>query len=104
MFTAMFPLTFLANTFVPTEGMPTWLRTVAEWNPVSSLILAARKFGATWSGAGRRSPASPVSGPLHDRLGGGDHGGGGAARAADVPEAHPGLSRGPDQLGPVTLI
>jgi ABC-type multidrug transport system permease subunit len=40
----MFPLTFLANTFVPTDGMPTWLRTIAEWNPVSALTQAAREL------------------------------------------------------------
>ncbi len=44
MFTVMFPLTFLANTFVPTEGMPSWLRVVAEWNPVSALTQAAREL------------------------------------------------------------
>jgi len=42
MFTAMFPLTFVANTFVPTQDMPAWLRFVAEWNPVSSLTQACR--------------------------------------------------------------
>jgi ABC transporter DrrB family efflux protein len=44
MFTTMFPITFLANTFVPTDNMPTWLRTVAEWNPISSLVQAAREL------------------------------------------------------------
>jgi ABC transporter DrrB family efflux protein len=41
-FTVMFPLTFVANTFVPTETMPTWLRLIAEWNPVSALAQATR--------------------------------------------------------------
>ena len=44
MFTVMFPLTFVANTFVPSESMPSWLRTVAEWNPVSSLAQATREL------------------------------------------------------------
>jgi ABC transporter DrrB family efflux protein len=44
MFTVMFPVTFLANTFVPTANMPTWLRTIAEWNPISSLVQAAREL------------------------------------------------------------
>jgi ABC transporter DrrB family efflux protein len=45
-FIAIFPLTFIANTFVPTEGFPTVLRTFADWNPVSSVALAARQsFG-----------------------------------------------------------
>ena len=44
MFTTMFPVTFLANTFAPTENMPSWLRTVAEWNPISSLVQAVREL------------------------------------------------------------
>src|SRR6478736_2994796 len=42
MFATMFPLTFLANTFAPTEQMPTVLRFIAEWNPISSLTQAVR--------------------------------------------------------------
>ncbi|GAB3128035.1 ABC transporter permease [Tsukamurella serpentis] len=42
MFATMFPITFLSNAFVPTEGMAPWLRAVAEWNPVSSLVQAMR--------------------------------------------------------------
>ncbi|HEU4337060.1 MAG TPA: ABC transporter permease [Nocardioides sp.] len=42
MFATMFPITFLANTFAPTDSMPDWLRTVAEWNPISSLTQAVR--------------------------------------------------------------
>lgn len=44
MFTVMFPLTFVANTFVPSESMPSWLRVIAEWNPVSSLAQATREL------------------------------------------------------------
>lgn len=44
MFTVMFPLTFVANTFAPTENMPSWLRTIAEWNPVSALTQACREL------------------------------------------------------------
>ena len=44
MFTVMFPLTFVANTFAPTESMPAWLRTIAEWNPVSALTQACREL------------------------------------------------------------
>ncbi|CAM3239357.1 ABC transporter permease [Nocardioides dubius] len=44
MFTTMFPITFLANTFAPTEPMPSWLRTIAEWNPISSLVQAMREL------------------------------------------------------------
>lgn len=44
MFTVMFPLTFVANTFAPTQDMPTWLRIIAEWNPVSALTAACREL------------------------------------------------------------
>ena len=47
-FIIIFPLTFVANTFVPTQGFPSVLRTIADWNPVSSLAQAARQlFGNT---------------------------------------------------------
>ena len=44
MFTVMFPLTFVANTFAPTSTMPAWLRTLAEWNPVSALTQSLREL------------------------------------------------------------
>lgn len=60
MFTVLFPSTFLANTFVPTEPMPHWLRVIAEWNPVSSLVQALREL---W---GNGPPAPPEAQlPLH---------------------------------------
>ena len=45
-FMFIFPMTFIANTFVPSQNLPGVLRTIAEWNPVSSLAQAAREaFG-----------------------------------------------------------
>jgi ABC-2 type transport system permease protein len=41
-FMFIFPMTFIANTFVPSQNLPSVLRTIAEWNPVSSLAQAAR--------------------------------------------------------------
>ena len=41
-FTVLFPLTFIASTFVPTATMPGVLRTIAEWNPVTALADALR--------------------------------------------------------------
>ena len=41
-FTVLFPLTFLSNVFVPPQTLPSWLRPVAEWNPVSTLTAATR--------------------------------------------------------------
>jgi ABC-2 type transport system permease protein len=45
-FMFIFPMTFVANTFVPSQNLPGVLRTIAEWNPVSALAQAAREaFG-----------------------------------------------------------
>jgi ABC transporter DrrB family efflux protein len=45
-FMFIFPMTFIANTFVPSQNLPGVLRTIAEWNPVSALAQAAREaFG-----------------------------------------------------------
>jgi len=52
MFTVMFPLTFVANTFAPTQNMPHWLRVVAEWNPVSALTQATRQLWGNAPAAG----------------------------------------------------
>ena len=42
----IFPLTFVANTFVPAEDLPGPLQTFAEWNPVSAVTQASReRFG-----------------------------------------------------------
>ena len=51
-FIVVFPLTFIANTFVPSENLPGPLRTFAEWNPVSTVTQAARElFGNVVPGA-----------------------------------------------------
>jgi len=42
MFTTIFPITFLSNAFARTDVMPAWLRTIAEWNPISALAQAMR--------------------------------------------------------------
>jgi oleandomycin transport system permease protein len=41
-FTALFPITFVSNVFVPTETMPDWLQVVVGANPVSILADATR--------------------------------------------------------------
>jgi ABC-2 type transport system permease protein len=47
-FIVIFPLTFIANTFVPTTNFPAVLKAIANWNPVSSVTQAARNlFGNT---------------------------------------------------------
>ena len=45
-FVVIFPITFIANTFVPLAGLPSVLQTIAEWNPVSAIAQSARdRFG-----------------------------------------------------------
>lgn len=36
------PVSFVSNAFVPSETLPDWLRGIAEWNPLSSLVQAVR--------------------------------------------------------------
>ncbi|SIR60713.1 ABC transporter permease [Williamsia sterculiae] len=60
MFSTLFPVTFLSNAFVPTGPMPTWLRVIAEWNPISALVQSMRVL---W-GNGPDAPAGAQF-PLH---------------------------------------
>ncbi len=43
-FIVIFPITFIADTFVPVQTLPSVLRTFAEWNPVSSVTRSAREL------------------------------------------------------------
>jgi ABC-type multidrug transport system permease subunit len=43
-FMVIFPLTFLANTFVPSDNLPGPLQAFAEWNPVSTVTQASREL------------------------------------------------------------
>lgn len=43
-FPLAFPLTAVSNVFVAPEMMPGWLGTVAEWNPLSATVSAAREL------------------------------------------------------------
>jgi ABC transporter DrrB family efflux protein len=56
-FTVIFPLTFVTNAFVPTDGLPHVLEVFAEWNPISAVVAAVRDLfgnptatpdGAAW--------------------------------------------------------
>jgi ABC transporter DrrB family efflux protein len=58
----LFPLTFLSNAFVPISGMPAVIQVIAEWNPVSAVVLAARElFG---NPTGLVSDAWPMQHPV----------------------------------------
>ena len=54
------PVAMLSNVFVPTTGMPAWLRTIADWNPVSAVAAAVRALCG--------NPTAPTNGtwPLED--------------------------------------
>jgi ABC-2 type transport system permease protein len=43
-FIVIFPITFIANTFVPLESLPGPLEVFAQWNPVSAITAAAREL------------------------------------------------------------
>jgi ABC-2 type transport system permease protein len=58
-----FPISMLSNTFVSTASMPTWMRWLAEWNPVSALVAALRQlFGNP--GATIANPPLPLQHPI----------------------------------------
>jgi len=50
----IFPVTMLSNVFVPTTGMPSWIRAIADWNPISALATATRQLLG--------NPVAPASG------------------------------------------
>ena len=52
----LFPLAFVSSCFVPTAGMPGWMRPIADWNPVSSVAGACRE------GPGRRVVTACIDG------------------------------------------
>jgi ABC transporter DrrB family efflux protein len=41
-FTILFPVTFVSSAFVPVETMPDWLQPIAEYNPFTTMVDAAR--------------------------------------------------------------
>lgn len=63
---ATFLLPLLSNAYIPTDGLPGWLRTIAEWNPISAVTTALRDlFGNAPVPEGAAWPvAHPVAGSL----------------------------------------
>jgi ABC transporter DrrB family efflux protein len=41
-FTILFPITFVSSAFVPVDSMPGWLQPIAEHNPFTTMVDAAR--------------------------------------------------------------
>ncbi|MGW3743917.1 ABC transporter permease [Streptomyces sp. NPDC005146] len=63
---ATFILPLLSGAYIPTDNLPGWLRTVAEWNPISAMAAATRDlFGNAAPPADAAWPvAHPVAGTL----------------------------------------
>jgi ABC-2 type transport system permease protein len=63
-FVVIFPITFIASTFVPTSTLPTVLRVFAEWNPTSTLANSLRHLFENPGGAIPPNAAWPVAHPV----------------------------------------
>jgi ABC transporter DrrB family efflux protein len=63
-FIVIFPLTFVANTFVPSENLPGPLKTFAEWNPVSSVTQATRELFGNIPDGTPEPEAWPLQNPV----------------------------------------
>jgi len=63
-FIVIFPMTFIANTFVPTNNFPTVLKTIADWNPVSAVVQAARELFGNTAPSLETSNAWPMQHPV----------------------------------------
>lgn len=63
---ATFILPLLSNAYIPTAGLPGWLRTLADWNPISAVTTALRTlFGNAPAPADGAWPVThPVAGSL----------------------------------------
>jgi ABC-2 type transport system permease protein len=40
----LFPVAFVSTCFAPSQGMPGWMRVIADWNPVSAVAGACREL------------------------------------------------------------
>jgi ABC-type multidrug transport system permease subunit len=63
-FIVIFPVTFIASTFVPTSTLPGLLKTIAEWNPTSSLANALRHLFENPGGVAPPGAAWPIAHPV----------------------------------------
>ena len=60
----LFPVTFLSNAFIPTDTLPHWLRPVADWNPISSIVLGLRDLWGNSAAGLARGSGFPVHHPV----------------------------------------
>jgi ABC transporter DrrB family efflux protein len=63
-FMVIFPLTFIANTFVPSDNLPGVLQTFAEWNPVSAVTQATRELFGNIPPGTPEPTAWPLDNPI----------------------------------------
>ena len=63
-FTVIFPITFIASTFVPVNTLPGVLRTVAEWNPVTTMAESLRQLFGNPSGEFGSDPPWSLDHPI----------------------------------------
>jgi ABC-type multidrug transport system permease subunit len=63
-FIAIFPITFIASTFVPTSTLPGVLKTIAEWNPTSSLANSLRHLFGNPGGVAPPDAVWPLAHPI----------------------------------------
>ena len=68
-FMVIFPMTFVANTFVPSDSLPGPLRAFAEWNPVSAVTQAARQLFGNIPAGTPEPTAWPLQHPVVYTLG-----------------------------------
>jgi ABC-2 type transport system permease protein len=61
-FAIVFPLSFLAGTFVPIEGMAAVPRFIGEWDPISTLVAAVRHVSQGTNATGSWPLEHPVVG------------------------------------------
>jgi ABC-type multidrug transport system permease subunit len=62
-FMVVFPMTFLASTFVPIGGLSPMLATLASWNPISAIAAAVRELFGNPTGM-PADPAWPLRHPI----------------------------------------
>ena len=63
-FVVIFPITFIASTFVPVGTLPGVLRTIAEWNPVTAVAEALRVLFGNPRGEFGGDPPWPIVHPV----------------------------------------
>ncbi|MEU8436539.1 ABC transporter permease [Streptomyces sp. NPDC029216] len=61
---ATFVLPMLSSAYLPTAGLPGWLRTVAEWNPISAVATAVRELCGNAGGRAAPGAAWPAEHPV----------------------------------------